>query len=374
MAGLSPVPQMRLSFELSGLGQDRRVFREDAHPTRDYRFAAERRTASETQIDGEVGRWDACRDKAVDWLGRQLAAAAAAIRPRRRRMTCSGPSSWPRRNSRPWRNGPACATTSSRNSTRLTRRRIARHVLRAAHLDPTSEPAAYLAACYVDALYPREGKDADELSLAAIDRAMIEAQRYLDRFPQRNVEHHLAMFFHAGLLGVKGAWKLAGGPGRKDDILRPPDVRQYPYVSFYVRAWAEHGYLGNVDKRYDNGNSFSAFSFNLVNRLVPCIPDDKLDEEYEYWRTFYATKVAKILRSRDLQDFLNTRPAPWDLVDAAFQARKKNPQGVRQAFQRLAERVSAQPDARVGRRPMDPASGTPVLEGGRRSRLADVAA
>ena len=43
--------------------------------------------------------------------------------------------------------------------------------------------------------------------------------------------------------------------------------------------------------------SFSAFSFNLLNRLIPCIPEEKLDEEYEYWRTFYATKVKKIMKA-----------------------------------------------------------------------------
>lgn len=333
LAGLSPVPQVRLSFELTdsaktGVSLEKTPIRLNLS----FRRGAEK--ASKTQIDGEVGQWDTCRDKAVDWLGRQLSALGGntAARPQDEQQRAKQLAEEELSVVAPW---TGLSYHQQQELDLASRRRIARRVLRAAHLDPTSEQAAYLAACYADALDPREGKDTRELSLATIDRAMIEVQRYLDRFPGRDIEHHLAMFSRAGRLGVQGKWKLAGGPAQRDAILRPADVRQYPYASFFVRAWAEEGYLGNVDARYHRGNAFSAFSFALIMDLIPCIPEDKLDEEHEYWRNFYATKVDKILLTHDFKDFLNTRPAPWDLVDAAFQARKKNPQGVRKAFQGL---------------------------------------
>ena len=335
LAGLSPVPQVRFSFELTDSARPGVSF--DKTPIRlklSFRRGDEK--AIEGQIDGEVGQWDACRERALDWLGRQLAAGGGnpAATPQDDLQRAKQLAEEELSAVAPW---TGLAHHEQAALDLAWRRRIAPRVLRAAHLDPTNEPAAYLAACYVDALYPREGKDGREVPLAAIDRAMIETQRYLDRFPRRNVEHHLAMLDQAGSLGFRGAWKAGGGPDRPDDILRPPDVRRYPYVRCCIRARAENGYLGMMDERYYNSNAFSAFGYNLVTRLVPCIPDDKLDEEYEYWRTFYATKVDKVLRTHDFADSLNKRPAPWNLVDAAFQARKKNPQEVRRALQRLAE-------------------------------------
>ncbi len=337
-AGLSPTPEMRLSFELRDSAKTGVSF-EKTPICLTLSLRRGDQPASQTQIDGEVGQWESCRDKAIAWLAGQLSAGGGATAPaanddeeRAKQLAkeeLAAVAQW-----------TSLEYYKQKDLSLAIRVRIARHALRAAHLDPTSEEATYLTACYVDALCPREGKDGDELSLAAIDRAMIELQRYLDRFPQRNIEHHLAVFSHAGFVSNKAAWNLAGGSGEKDAILRVPDLRQYPYLRFYVRTCADHGYLGKVDPRYNNGNAFSAFSFNLLNRLVPCIPDDKVNEEYEYWRTFYATKVAKFvaaMRGRSSTDFLNTRPAPWDLIDAAFQARKKNPKGVREAFERLAK-------------------------------------
>ncbi len=214
--------------------------------------------------------------------------------------------------------------------------RILSTAMRAAHLDPTNEEAAYLVACCVDVLYRREGKDNSEMSFAAIDRCIAETQRYLDRFKQADVEHHRTLLNRLGLLGVFGEWKINKGPGRHDDLQRPPDVRLYPYARIQVRAWAEYGYLGNVDQRYGGSNSFSAFSFNLLSRLIPCIPEDRLNEEHEYWRTFYTTKVEPIMQKKQLTDFLNQRPVPWPMIDATFQARKKNPQAVRADLQVLA--------------------------------------
>jgi hypothetical protein len=192
-----PVGQEALSFELADSAKTGVPF--EKTPIRlklSLRRGDER--ASETQIDGEVGQWDVCRDKAVDWLGRQLAAQSGGNTATAARDDLQRAKQLAEEELATVAQWTGLSYHQQQELNLASRRRIARHVLRAAHLDPTSEPAAYLTACYVDTLYPREGKDGSELSLVAIDRAMVETQRYLDRFPQKNVEHHLAMFHRAG--------------------------------------------------------------------------------------------------------------------------------------------------------------------------------
>ena len=337
-AGLSPVPQMRLTFELEDSAKIGVAF-EQTPITLKLAFQRGQSQPIQTQIDGLAGEWDACRDKATGWLSSQVAeldgaraAPSADEESRARKLAAeelAAVAQW----------GQVREDQQKALGVEL-RARIARHALRAAHLDPASEPAAFLVARTVDALYPLEGKDRDEMSLAAIDRCIAEASRYLDRFKQQKVEHHREMLTRLGTLGVHGVWKFNLG-GRKDDLPREPDVRLYPYASVFVRAWAEYGYLGNVDKRYNNSNSFSAFSFNLLNRLIPCIPADRLAEEHEYWRNFYATKVKEVMDKKRHTDFNNNRPAPWGLIDAAFHARMKDPQAVRANLQLLAKQFPA---------------------------------
>ncbi len=335
-AGLSPVPQMRLSFDLTDSAKTGVSFeRTPISLTLSLRRGAGQ--PIRTRITGQVGLWEPCREKATSWVAAQLAAKAGTAPPaaddddkRAKQLAAeelAAVSHW-----------AALGPVAKENLGIALRARVARHALRAAHLDPTGERAAYLVAYYVDALYRRDDTGDVTMSFACIDRAIVETQRYLDRFKQQKVEHHRQMLNQLGMLGVKGAWKLSKN-GRKDALLREPDVRLYPYASVHVRAWAEEGYLGNVDKRYNTANSFSAFSFNLLSRLIPCIPEAKLDAEHEYWRTFYATKVAKVMKAKRLTDFKNDRPAPWELIDAAFQARKKNPSAVRANLQRLARTV-----------------------------------
>ncbi len=339
-AGLSPAPDFRFSFELDDSAKPGVAF--ENTPIRlklSLRRADE--PPAETHLDGEVGRWDDCRRRAVEWLGRQLAEIGGGEpigemdhQARARQLAAEELAAVA-----PWTD--ITGHWHQKQLDPAVQRRIARHALRAAHLDPTDETAAFLATRYVDALYSREGTDGGELSLAAMERVMIETQRYLDRFSHRNVEHHRDILRHAGWTGLYAARKVFGGTLPKDAMAHPPDVRLYPYVGFYVRIWAEEGYWSQVDERHAGTSSFASFSFNLINHLAPCIPDDKLDEEHEHWRTFYVTKVEPFLKPENRTDFLNTRPAPWDLVEAAFQARKRNPRAVRAAFQRLAAEYPA---------------------------------
>ena len=333
-AGLSPVPRIRFVFELTDSAKTGVAFEKTPIQLK-LSFQREGTASSETQLDGQIDQWSACRDRAVAWFLEQLAQLRGKplANPKDDTATARQLAAEELAMIASW------VDLGAREQEHLDlalRRSMARHALRAAHLDPTSEQAAYLAAISVEALYPPEGKDKKQLSLTAIDRGIAECQRYLDRFGRRNEKHYADIVECTGDLGLRGQWKLAAGPGRPEDYLRPPDVRRYPYVRLYVRLWAQQGYEENLEGHERLSNSFCVFSFNLISSLVPCMPNETLDEEYNYWRTFYSTKVAKILQANNFNDFHNTRPAPWDLVEAAFQARKKNPKAVRDAFQRLA--------------------------------------
>jgi hypothetical protein len=129
------------------------------------------------------------------------------------------------------------------------------------------------------------------------------------------------------------------GTDMSEALLHPPIVAAYPYAKAWVYRYAEGFYLSNTDSRYKTPNRFSAFSTYLYMFLIHCIPEDNLDEEHEYWRAYYSQKSDPIVRRKNFQDFMNTRPLPWSLIDATFQARKKNVQGVKQAIERLAREV-----------------------------------
>jgi hypothetical protein len=331
IAGLSPVPQMRLQFEVVDSAKVGVTF-ENTPLSLKLSLRLRDGTAVETAIEGTVGHWEECRSKGVSWLMEQLRDSSAkaantdddTLAAKLAKEELAAVAQW-----------AGLSQYDREQAGTAIRARIARHALRAAHLDPRNEEAAYLVVSCVDALYPREGKDESEMSLEAIDRIMIETQRYLDRFPRSNVPHRFAVLSMRGTAGLQGSLKYLQIRDR-DAILRPPETRAYPYMSAMVRVWAEVGYLSTVDKRAPHSNAIAAFGFNLRGRLIPCIPADKLDEEYAYWREFYATRIAEVMRKTNPRDFNNTRPVPWELIDAAFQARKKNPQAVRDDLQALA--------------------------------------
>src|SRR5690606_39829206 len=72
----------------------------------------------------------------------------------------------------------------------LARRvRVAQHAMRAAHLDPASEPAAWLSVRYLPAIYQQRGH---YKTLACKQVLLMEYQRYIQRFAGRVPEHHRA--------------------------------------------------------------------------------------------------------------------------------------------------------------------------------------
>ena len=328
-AGLSPVPHMRLTFELNDSAETGVDFEKTPIMLR-LSFQRGQDKPVETRIEGFAGEWDACRNHAVKWVAAQMAELVSTPghetdtnddeRARRLAEEELGVIA-------PW---SGLDYFQQRNIDARSRGLIARRALRAIHLDPSNEQAAYLVASHVETLYP---DDADGLLLRC-DRAIAEAQRYLDRFPGTPARRR-EMFYRIGSLCLAASRSIRGGPEKKDDILRPPVVNAYPYVRLWVRTDAAAFHLVMTDKRYA-GNTFSTFGFLLINILIPCIPEERLSEEYDYWREFYATVVNEIVQKQKLRDFLNTRPPPWDLVDAAFQARFKNVKAARAALQRLA--------------------------------------
>lgn len=125
------------------------------------------------------------------------------------------------------------------------------------------------------------------------------------------------------------SWKVRGGRHSYTAILGKPNPRLYPYARASVQAMAEHGYLAETDKRYANTNAFRQMGHWLRRDLIPATPDDRLDEEYAYWRGFWKNKVEKVP---------GNKADPWDLIEAAFQARRRDAKGLRVTLQKLADK------------------------------------
>ncbi|MBI5723402.1 MAG: hypothetical protein HZA50_05545 [Planctomycetes bacterium] len=215
---------------------------------------------------------------------------------------------------------------------------ILNHALRAAKLDPANEEANYLAAIHADAVWaPQE----QLYPVACADLVLPACSLYVERFGSKVPDHYDNILYRQFNVAVAAFVKLHGWPN-KDDILRPPDARAYPYASKYVRALAEFGYFGQINDRYHLGNAWEAFSYNLIGHVIPSCPDDKLDSEYAYWESFwrdYKNEIEHPKENPGPRTECATRPLPWGIIAAAFAARKKDAQGVRRGFQQAAMEI-----------------------------------
>ena len=332
-AGLRPTSDVRLLMELGETVKTGVSFAKT--PIR-LKLALQRAKAPAitTEIKSEAGKWETCRKEALAWidthvrglsnggLTAKIDEEARARKMAREELAAVGQ----------WTGGGYWQQRDMDTSIRLL---IVRKALRAAHLDPTNEKAAYLVAIHVDALYAAGGQ---EKTLACYDRVIAESLRYLDRFGQKVVPHHRGVQHLISSACVKAQWHIQGGAGPKNAILRKPNVRLYPYVRVDVRVLAERGYLAETDKRYAITNAFAVFGLHVAHYLIPHCPDELLDEEYAYWRNWWKTKVEKVVHDKGNTNFTHRQPVPWCLVEAAFQARKKNPRGVRAALQQMADK------------------------------------
>ena len=313
--GLHAAPDARLSFEL--IDSAKAGVELDKSPiTVKLSLANGPGQPITAAFDSTVGQWEACRAETLKWVSAELpklGKGPAGSQPDLDRTLAAKMAQEELNAVSQWveLNHGFGLTTSHR-----IRRMILDHALRAAHLDPTNELAAVLVACYVEATY--EGDGFTVRSVRCYDRMILECQRYISHFGRKVPVHHREVLF---TLYTAAAEARATGMA-------------FHYARIRLRAEAEHGYLSASDPSYGGSNIISAFGIHLVFELIPFCPDESLDEEYSYWKDFWRNQMAEAVAK---QSELGKEIVPWDLVDAAFAARRKDPQATRTALGRLAK-------------------------------------
>lgn len=205
------------------------------------------------------------------------------------------------------------------------RAHIARRAMRAAHLDPTNEEAAYLVAVTLDSLYEYHGKAA---SIVFSQRMTMECKSYFDRFARGNYSspHSLEV------LNVMAAW---GG-----QLLRTFWANGYPPQGDENRAeayaWARivcplmlERSLG-AGVRRANGPEGVTQSLQEVARQVSALvfqscPAEALDGEYAFWRGQWKRVEALGKTSSPL----------WETAAIGYYVAKQDVPGLRAALDTL---------------------------------------
>jgi len=319
-ARLAPAPNFRLECELheqvtDGLAYDKTPL------TLKLAWRTGTGGGNSTSLQGLAGQWDALRAKAMEWVrkgrGGLPAAPTADSEDAARQMAQQELAL-----ARSWQG----VRFSDGGLEAQRRNRLVGHALRAAHLDPTNEEAAYEAAMNIDAPYAVAGL-AD--SQQCQDRIIAECQRYLDRFGRQmkkdrrqEVVDRIAMAAFRCETIVSRRRGLALSSRQNQEL--------YRYASLYLPAWLERDAAGAAGKRPSNpgfGNLW-ACSWMLRLDLIMNCPPDRLDEEYGRWRTFWKTRIENI----------RGEVPPWDVIEVFFQIRYKDWRKAREAYQRLAEK------------------------------------
>ena len=103
--------------------------------------------------------------------------------------------------------------------------------MRASHLDPSNELAAYLVAMNVETMYPEE----DWLSFYS--RMLQEGLRYLDRFGEKCPKHHRDVLMAVDCAGMMASGRLRGERPwqRYNWFAYPPNDYAYAYAALCPR-------------------------------------------------------------------------------------------------------------------------------------------
>lgn len=272
------------------------------------------------ELSGTVGQYTELRRQAILWAADELAKATKikATQPDQSHVKAMAEQELAA--ARRLTN----VTYGGSNMERDRKQRLALAALRAAHLNPTSEEAAFLVVQSIEGLYESRGQ---RNTLACWDRLLAEAEKYIDRFGDRNPQHHCRVLDRMGHAGFRGDGLLMEGPTGTRDMLSPPDERRWRYVRAYVLANLEIGVRGEANKVYDLSNALQSMPGHIRLHLVPSIPADKLDDEYWFWREFWRKR---------LEPLGDDKCIPWDCIEMSFAARRKDVDGVKAAAQRLA--------------------------------------
>lgn len=270
------------------------------------------------------GKFDECLKSAQDWLdirlrgltGGQADGDDTARAAELARQTMQAVAPW--------------KETSGFDLTRLPvylRSRILATASRAAHLDPTNEEAAWMVAALTT------GGDATDT--ARQRRILHDCLKYVDRFPKASWDHRDCIMSTGSTCVLYLLKYSRGGWSRYEDLLKAPDPERYEFARPGFRLWATWAVEWRQRHGPRAGNAFEVCTRLMLMELIPSIPQEKLDEEYGWWKKFFKDKVSPEAPAHNGNDIA----APWELIDAAFAVRRKDPDAVRRLLWAAAAKV-----------------------------------
>ncbi len=249
----------------------------------------------------KVGDYEKLRETAMNWAGKQLRqvvdAPEEALDESHARLLAQRELEKARR---------IAAKSYGHRAWVLERERqkqVAKSALRAWHLDPSSEQAGYLAVTNIKGVYATRGQ---RRTLASYDRIIQLGRRYFDRFGDKVHDHYSAVLYSVGWAGKRAFWDMKRKTGARDPAL-------HPYLHIYVWSFMKFGMLG---EHVQSDDYLLWAQQDLRRNLIPSIPDEKIDQEYKFWREFWKEHVEPLEGDSYL---------PWDCVKVVFAARRRSP-------------------------------------------------
>ena len=331
-AGLATSPDFRISIELEESSKTGVPFDAVAF-TLTLKGIRRDRTSVSHVVKGTVGKHGEARTAAMEWLTAQLKDLAHA-----RPADAAGDEEACRRLAQeelaivrrlietyktlPPGTGIADGWSLSPLKQGL-RASMARRALRASHLDPTNEEAAYVAALTVDSFYFLRGQ---EQSVACRERVILECQRYLDRFrkPVQSWNRTYTVLLHLGVsTAFQALSEMRDSNGTYLNSAEPERV--YRYASIFLRSSIEPEVVNT--REYGPGSNMWSMARTLIEALFTHCPDDRLEEEYQWWKTCWKEKVEPL--------GYESLP-PWEYVEIGYLVRRKDVAGLHKVMEHLA--------------------------------------
>ena len=336
-AAIAPTPNARLTFVLEEKIVDGKPL--DRMPLA-LTLAWSAGNAKPDTWSGQAvaGQWDSLRAKAIAWLGTRRASLSGVAPAADAESAAKAMAQQELELMRHWQHlkfspfpdspleGQRCC-------------RLVNHALRAAHLDPTSEEAAYNVALYIGAPNPQNRNDNQQ---SCQDRIIIECQRYLDRFGDRvKADRREEISNRLAMAAVLRCHAVSSQKGLVLALFSRQNEEAYRYASIYLPIWIDRDAAdaGKPNPSNPGAGNLWACTWHLRFQVIMNCPADRLDEEYARWRKFWKERIETLMPSKpSAVKITNAEMPPWDLIEVFFQIRYQNPQKVREAYQRLADR------------------------------------
>jgi hypothetical protein len=331
VASLAPTPDARLSVELTENEAKGITFAKTPFTIR-LKWLRQGDKSVDCILNGEVGHYEDIRKQAVQWLQRRLAEDRTGPK-------LSTDEEQVARNQAQVELAAARQLVESFRAVPPTERdigygwylpprkqelraAIARRALRASHLDPTNEEAAFLAAITVDSYYFLQGQ---ERSQACHERVILERQRYLDRFPKPvTFDSHIFQVLQSCDL-YQAFCDLRNGAGGWGNVKDRDQATRYAELA--LRPMAQVAMVRIVREKYGQ-DSLWTIAVLLSETTFAFCPLDDLENQRRWWQDFWAREVAPLKRD-DLP--------MWEYVSLGYHARKKDVAGLRQALAVLGQ-------------------------------------